>query len=86
MAILQPPSSSKNVETCTRFTRHSKNKKSSTKSNHALIARDEDNFKNDEEDIRKIDLEIQLKLADFYQVLQESEIKRKKADERLKQE
>lgn len=39
-----------------------------------------------EEEIRKRDLEIQVQLVDFCQFLQENEIKKKKAQERLAQE
>lgn len=48
--------------------------------------RDEENFKDIEKNIRERDVEIQVQLVEFCQYLQENEIKRKKAEERLKQE
>lgn len=44
----------------------------STKSNYGFEFRDEDTFKNKEEDIRKRDLDIQIQLVDFCQFLQEN--------------
>ncbi len=47
---------------------------------NGFMLRDEENFKDIEEDIRQRDVEIQVQLVEFCQYLQENEIKRKKAE------